>query len=436
MKFSLRHLALVLLSLTLAASAQRGTPRRSIVGQNVVGAVLNLTTGTPLANAPVQLIQLQGEMNAVAQTSTDAGGHYRFSENSAGPFMVQVNYQGVPYFAKVTKGQAETNISVYSVSHQRSLLHVDAEIMVLQPAQGQLAVVNEYRVDNGLQPMRTLAAPGGIFRFRVPPGAHVDMVRVVAPDEMPLARQALPTADHDVYGVNTPLRPGETRIQISYRVPYSGLKAAITETPVFAPRHFEVYVPQPMSFQGAGFSQVGADQGYNVYGITAGTVPATLSFHVSGSAPLPPAVASGAAEQPDNGATTGAAGSSAGTTATAEASAPPPAAAVGAVPAPTFLERNKWTVLILLALAAAAGFGILLSRSEPEAVAAAAPSPAFAPPPDADAPLPADALARLKDDLFLLEVRRHTGHISEAEYAAARASLNARMDQLAQLARR
>lgn len=412
----MRKLVFLFLALAVAAAAQ--------AGQNVVGAVFNLTTGSPLANAPVTLVQLQGNMNSINHTRTDASGHYRFSENVPGPFLVQVDYQGVPYFAKVTDGQAETNVSVYNVSSDINLLRVDAEIMVLQPDQGQLAVVNEYRVENGLQPMRTLAAKGGMFRFRVPPGAHVDMVQVVAPNEMPLARTALPTADHNVYSVETPLRPGETKIQISYRVPYAGAKAAITETPVFVPSHFEVYVPQPMQFSGSGFAQVGAQQGYNVYGVTSAAVPKTVNFAVSGTAPLPSEVTNGSA----SGAAPPASSASSGPEA---AASPLPAAASGAVPMPTLLERNKWTVFIVLALIAAAGFGLLLSRSEKQPVTVAAGlAPAVAPPTPAPPPL-GDELARLKDDLFLLEVRHHTGHISEAEYTQSRAALNARMDTLA-----
>ncbi|MGH9487847.1 MAG: carboxypeptidase-like regulatory domain-containing protein [Terriglobales bacterium] len=421
----LYRIALLLAALTASVFAQ--------AGQNVTGVVLNLTTGTPLAQVSVTLVQLKDNMNVVATTTTDSGGHFRFSENLPGPFMVQVNFQGVPYFSKVTKGQAETNVRVYNASSNPKLLDVDAEIMVLQPDQGQLAVVNEYRVENGLQPMRTLAAKGGLFRFRVPAGAHVDMVRVQAPNELPLASTALPTADHNVYRVAAPLRPGETRIQTAYNVPYAGLKAALTATPVFVPKHFEVYVPQQMQFSGAGFVQVGAQQGYNVYGITGGPIPATVHFRVSGNAPLPAAVAQGGSSSSPAAAASDSAGAPASTTAAsspAAAAAPPAAVAVGAVAAPTFIERNKWTIFMVLVLAAAAGFGILLSRPEREAATAGA-LPVL---PPAAAALPAapaaDELAKLKDDLFLLEVRRHTSDISEADYVQARTALFARMDRL------
>jgi hypothetical protein len=40
-------------------------------------------------------------------------------------------------------------------------------------------------------------------------------------------------------------------------------------------------------------------------------------------------------------------------------------------------------------------------------------------------------MSRLKDDLFLLEVQRHTGRIADSEYDQQRAALNRRLDQLA-----
>ncbi len=403
----------------LAVLAFAAAPLAAQAGQNVAGTVVNMTSGSPLAHVAVKLLQLTGNMPAIANAVTDSQGGYRFSENTAGPFMVEVDFQGVPYFAQVQNGQSETNVQVYDAINDPTQVKVNAEIMVLQPDQGQLAVVNEYRVENTLQPPKTLYTPQGLFRFHVPAGAAVDMVRVVGPGEMPLARTAVRTRQPDVYRINSPLRPGETRIQVAYRVPYTGLKAALAETPFLPPAHFEVYVPAPMTFTGAGFAQVGAQDGYTVYGAepaNGALLPATLRFQVAGSAPLPAA------------AVTAATGQSADAAA-APAVAPPAAN----TPAPTFLERNLWVVLALLGLAAAAGFGILMARPEP-AVAAAAPSVTVV----GKTALPAapvnaltGELARLKDDLFLLEVRRHVRDVTEADYARLRSDLSARMDRLA-----
>ncbi|HVB40661.1 MAG TPA: carboxypeptidase-like regulatory domain-containing protein [Terriglobales bacterium] len=387
-------------------------------GQNITGTVTNGTTGNALAQAKLTLVRLQGAMQTVSTTTTDAAGRYRFSESAPGPYMVEADFQGVPYFATVAAGQSETNLQVYNVSHDAKLLDVDAEIMVLQPDAGQLAVVNEYRLENSLTPPRTLATTTrtGLFRFRVAPGAQVDMARVVGPNEMPLALQAQPTSEHDVYTLDTPVRPGETRIQISYRIPYPNLAATLSETPVLPPAHFEVYVPSPMKFQGVGLVQLGAQDGYTVYGVASGPVAATFRFQISGDAPLPAAAAAAG-----NGTASDAGTASSASSASPEAAAP--AAAVGPVPLPTFMERHLWMMLALLAVAAAIGGGILLAQ--PNAQPNAQPTPV----PGATPNNP--ELARLKDDLFLLEVRRHTGDLNEADYQRLRARLNARLDQLA-----
>ncbi len=438
----------MVLGLAGAGLGQATPPAPTVpVGQNVAGTVTNMTTGKPLANATVTLVQLQGSMQKVGTTSTDGGGNYRFSESTPGPFLVEVDYQSVPYFAQVATGQSETNVQVYDALHDASLVQVDAEIMVLQPDSGQLAVVNEYRVENGLQPPRTLTSAAGLFRFRVPAGASVDMVRVVGPGEMPLAKAATPTAEHDVYSVAAPLRPGETRIQVSYRVPYAALKATLAETPVIRPAHFEVYVPQAMTFAGAGFSPVGTQDGYNVYGIAAGPVAATLQFQVAGDAPLPQA-ASSATGGASGGTSGGAEAAGADNSGANASAASDPGAAAGATPAPTFLERNLWTVLAFLGLAAAAGFGMLLAQPEPVPLPTGLPTAPPAPtvemvelrptglpasPLGQASALPAapEAMGQLRDDLFLLEVRHHTGNMPEAEYAQKRAEIHARMDKLA-----
>jgi 5-hydroxyisourate hydrolase-like protein (transthyretin family) len=397
-------------------------------GQNVAGTVFNMTAGAPLAHVQIKLLQLAGSMKTVATAVTGAQGRYRFSENSTGPFMVEVDYQGVPYFAQVQDGQAETNVQVYDALADPSQLKVGAEIMVLQPDQGQLAVVNEYRVENDVQPPKTLYTPQGMFRFRAPAGAAIDMVRVVAPGEMPLARSPRPAGAPGLYRVNSPLRPGQTRIQVSYRIPYSGLKAALTETPVVPPAHFEVYVPAPMTFSGAGFAQVGAQDGYTVYGAEPSTgtaLPASFTFQVAGNAPLPAAAGQANAASASAGASNAAAAP-----ADSAAAAEPPAAST---PAPTFIERNLWMILALLGLAAAAGFGILMARPE-AAVVIPAPSVTVVGPtalPAAPVNALAGELSRLKDDLFLLEVRRHVRDITEPDYARLRADLSARMDKLA-----
>mgnify|MGYP001185100291 CR=1 FL=1 len=400
-----RRLPLVLLSaLALVAG----------LSAQISGSVTNGTTPGPVAGASVALIQLQGGMQPVADTHTDAAGHFSFSQSApAGvPMLLKVEYKGVPYFQPLPPNQTQAVVEVFEPSADESQLHLSAHLIVVQPEQLQMAVVDEYVLENTLEPKRTLYRDGGLFRFRVPTGTQPDGARVIGPSGMPISRPPVPTASNGIFTVDYPVRPGETRIQVSYRVPYGSLHADLTEHPLYPTDHLRVYVPAPMQFTGANFAPVGQQDGFKVYEAQGAVRPddagAGFRFTVSGDAP-PPASDSSASQ----GSTTTA------TQPAGDAAAVPDQAA----PPKTFLERNLWVILAFLVMGAAGGFGYLLSR------------PKTAGAPQSNAPAVGrtgdDPLGRLRDELFLLEVRRTTGDIGAAEYQTARAALDRRMKQLA-----
>lgn len=457
-------------ALAMAASAQTAT---------VSGHVTDGTTNKPAADVTLTLLSLEGGMQPIAHTSSDAAGQYHFGDVPGNTtLMVQADYQGVPYFQPLTAGQPTNNIGieVYEASHDESKIHLDAEIAVVQPEQGDLAVVDEYRAENDMAPPRTLYQTGGLFRFRVPAGATVDGARVMSTSKLPVDSVPNKTAEANVYRLDFPLRPGETRIQVSYRVPYPGLKATLHDTPIYPTRQFELYLPAPMTLQAPGFVQLGTQDNYKVFGPTATTaVGSTVAFSVAGTAPMPPDTGSDDSSGGAGGATGGATGGDAATeTASATAPAAPAAStddtgagAAAAAPAEkTFFERNMWTLLALLGLAGAAGFGALLSKRPEAAMATAAPAtataavsagageqprpavtvvswsgpPAASPAPAmsaaaAAAPAPAPApndFDRLRNDLFLLELRRYGQNIDEAEYRRLRAQVEEQIRRLVQ----
>src|SRR5271170_3643275 len=92
--FLRRRLGAILASAAMvfvvAASASAGT---------VTGVIRNGTSGKPAAGIDVILIQLQGGMQPVANTKTDASGNYKL-ENPAigqGPMLIRAVYRGVMF---------------------------------------------------------------------------------------------------------------------------------------------------------------------------------------------------------------------------------------------------------------------------------------------------------------------------------------------------
>lgn len=78
-----------------ALSAQAGT---------VTGTVTNGTTNKPAAGVQMILIQLQGGMQPVDNTKTDANGHYQFTNAGLGgqmPMLIRAVYHDVFYHQPV-----------------------------------------------------------------------------------------------------------------------------------------------------------------------------------------------------------------------------------------------------------------------------------------------------------------------------------------------
>lgn len=406
----------------------------------ISGTVSNGTTGTPAANAAVSLIALKGDMQPIGNATTDAEGRFQFSQPppANAPLLVEVNYKGVPYFQPLPPGQSSARVEVFEPSTDESKVHVNDEIVIVQPIQNELAVGDEFVVSNNLQPKRTLYRQGGIFRFRLPPGIKPDGARVVGPSGMPINRDVVPTAAAGIYTIDYPLKPGETRLQTSFRVSYGSQRATLSLLPLYHADHVRIYVPMSMAFASSEFTQIGEQDNYRVYEAQPGVTRAR--YTVSGTAAMPSEAQAGnsAAQGQAGGAENAQQGTAANESPNVSQSPPPK----------SFLENgsNLWVLLSLLVIGAAAGFGYLMSRGEDAQQAEPAKTrPAVrmghevkpAPKPqmprahvaDSDG-LPSE-LAKLKDDLFLLEVRRSTGNVSDEEYANLRAALDARMQQLA-----
>ena len=96
----------------------------------VSGTVRNGTTGKPAANVEMILIQLQGGMQPVANTKTDAEGHYMFDNPGLGaaPMLLRAVYRGVNYHEPVPPGKNIADVQVFEPTDKPgavlSLIHI------------------------------------------------------------------------------------------------------------------------------------------------------------------------------------------------------------------------------------------------------------------------------------------------------------------------
>jgi hypothetical protein len=189
----------------------------------VDGVIVNGTTGQPQTNTVVMLIQpTQAGMQTLGTTKTDAQGKFSFDNNDdSGPRLIQAIFQGVQYNRMVPPGMPSTGlqIPVYASTNKAGIAKVTQHFIVLQPGE------KEMTVSEGLlyvgDPSLTYYDPvNGSVRFYVPPEAKgLTSVTVNPAGGMPIQRPALKTKEPNIYKVDYPVRPGETRFDVNYTLP-------------------------------------------------------------------------------------------------------------------------------------------------------------------------------------------------------------------------
>jgi len=403
---------------------------------NLKGTAKNGTTGKPAAGDDVVLLDLSQGMQEAARTKTDAQGRFSFTYDEGGmPHMVRVLHQGVNYFPQggvVPPGTSSIEITVYEASRKVEGIGLTVDMMRAQTEGNNLQVTELWAVKNTSSPPRTQMSDNA-FEVMLPPDSQVDSSMASASGGQPVNSAPVPQAEKNKYAFVFPLRPGETRFQISYHLPYSG-KIKIGPRPLYATDHVVVMLPKSMQFTsgGAGYQTMsGGDPNSNIQVITNVNPGQDLSFNLSGTGTIP--------EGPQTATTGGGGGQGGGM-----AQRGRPGGGLGAPEeTPDPLHRYRGYILGGLAVALALGVFYVVTRPQPAAAIAgdarvpqqAAPiapttkraerkvseGPSGAPQAESSNRL----LDALKEELFQLELERHQGKISAEEYDKAKAALDA-----------
>lgn len=416
---SFRSLLRISALLVFALPAFAATP--------ITGTVINKTTGKPSAGDTVTLIRLAQGMQESTRTTTDARGHYTLQVPDDGLHLVRVTHDLVNYFHPATPGTTTVDLDVYNAAAHVNGLSQEAQVMRIEsdPGGKALRIVENIFLKNDSNPP-TAQFSKQPFDFWLPPGATVEGAAAQSPDGMPVRQSPVPLAEPNHFTFLFAIRPGETRFQITYRLPYTG---TLSFTPKLSmpTGTVAIMLPKSMTFapvSGAPYTPV--DDEVNAHTVVARNVTPgdPLGFTLSGTGQLPrDTTAPGQnSAQPQSAA--------GGQQTSAEADTRPG----GGLGNPLDASGNndpwakyKWWILSGLALLLAAGAGLLLRRPPSPAGAAAASLP---PQPYSATPAAASAqshstqlLQNLKEELFALETDHLQQRISEEDYAAHKAAL-------------
>ncbi|GAC1423074.1 MAG: hypothetical protein NVSMB62_19290 [Acidobacteriaceae bacterium] len=421
----------------------------ALAASSISGTVTNRTNGKPAAGDDVTLIRLAQGMQEAGHAKTDGRGRFTLAVPDDGIHLVRVTHDKANYFQPVEPGQQTADVDVFTAAPKVEGVVSEAEVLHLQsdPGGNALNVVASFFLKNASSPPKTQFGDRA-FEFYLPPGAVVEGSVALGPGKMsmPVKSAPVPLGDADHYALIFPIRPcmgdaaqdpncGETRFQVSYRLPYNG-SLAIAPKVAVPTDTVAVMLPKTMTFKpepGAQYTQATDEVNAQAY-VSRNVQPSQpVGFTVAGTGQLPrdsQAQASGAGQQ-------GPAANNGGDVSPAEASARQRADTKPGVGLNNPLDsegtlepwaKYKWWILGGLALALAAGAGIMMKGGAPR--------------PAATGVLPTDArstavsagvspgstgggsvLQALKDELFALETDRLSGRVSEAEYAEQRSAL-------------
>ena len=393
------------------------------LGDSITGIVTNKTTNKPAGGDDVVLIRLAQGMQETNRTKTDSNGHFTLEvpNGDNGMHLVRVTHDKANYFRPAPPGTQSVEVDVFNAAAKVKGVNSEADVMRIQTDESgkALHIIENFFVKNESNPPLTQFSDRP-FEFYLPEGAVVEGSAALAPGGMPVQASPVPLGEPNHYAFIFPIRPGETRFQISYRLPYSG-------TLKFAPRVMmptdtvAIMMPKSMTFKpgpSSPYSPVTEETTAQTYVARNAQPSQALDFTVSGTGQMPrdegaAAAAGGAAA--DASAPNGARGA-----ATSAASDTRPGGGLGVPLDPEGTNdpwaKYKWWILGGLGLVMAVGAGIMLKNGPAQTVA-----PVVA---GSGVPAGGDSLlAAMKEELFALETDKLQGRLSESEYTEQKAAL-------------
>jgi len=382
---------------------------------SITGIVTNKTTNKPSVGDDVVLIRLQEGMQEAARTTTDSHGHFTLVvPDPQGLHLVRVTHDKATYFRPAPPGTQSVEVDVYDAAAKVAGVTGEADVMRIQTDESgkELNVVENFFIKNDSNPPRTQFSARS-FDFYLPAGAVIEGSAALAPGSMPVKAAPVPIAgEPNHYAFIFPLRPGETRFQISYKLPYSGsLK--------FSPKvgmptdTVAIMMPKSMTFSSGAsspYSAVTEETTAQTYVARSVAPSEPIDFTVGGNGQLPRDTAAAASNDSSNSSQSGESTAAADTR---------PGGGLGNPIDPNGKDdpwaKYKWWILGALGLAMAVGAGVML-KNGPQAPAESTAS--------GNVPVGQNAmLAAMKEELFALETEKLQGRLSETEYAEQKSAL-------------
>jgi hypothetical protein len=277
----------------------------------ITGTVINRTTGAPEAAATVTLFKFgQGGMEPVTESKTGQQGEFTINQDPTGPgpAMLRVEIDQVNYNRILPPGTPTTGVTldVFNATRKAGAVKVSKHMIVFEPSAGGTMGVNEtFLIDNSSK--TTWVDPvNGTLRFYVPAAAQGKVeANGAAPDGMAIPIPTGKTSAPEVYTAKFEIKPGETRIDVDYTVPYTA-GAVYSGRIVSGDDNTYLVAPEGVTLAGTGLQDLGDEPRTHarIFGLNAAAYKIKLTGAAAPAAaagPSPNASADASADSQDSG---------------------------------------------------------------------------------------------------------------------------------------
>jgi len=215
------------------------------------GQVINGTTGNPVTEATIKIVNPSGGMMVENETHTiDDLGHFSYSglSEDAPIYLIRTEYKGINYTDMVRYQGLDSvtvRLTVYEPTTEWSDIEVNIPQVVVSRSSDSLLVDQFFEIDNRTSPPRTVYGDGAQFEFPLPADKLAIHQTSAISLGVPVPISPVPTDDPARYRIDYPLKPGITRISLQYSLPYGSGSYRLVEKMPYDVDQMAIFTEDP-----------------------------------------------------------------------------------------------------------------------------------------------------------------------------------------------
>jgi hypothetical protein len=152
-------------------------------------------------------------------------------------------------------------------------------MILFEPGPGQMTINETMLLSNTGKTAWNDASGAGTVQFFLPPGAGGKAeVQATAPGGMPIGVAVVKTSKPDIYAIDFPVKPGDSRVDITYATPYTSGEPYAGKVPSKDENTYLI-APNGITLAGEGLNDLGAEPRTkaHIFGLTGNSYQITLT---------------------------------------------------------------------------------------------------------------------------------------------------------------